>query len=46
VPVKKNFAEFKITPENLLPVGWMLGPTHFRIGQFVDVKGTSKGKGF
>ena len=46
VPPKKHFAEFRITKENLLPIGWMLGPSHFKIGQFVDVTGTSKGKGF
>ena len=26
---KKNLAEFKVTPENFLPVGYMLGPRHF-----------------
>jgi len=29
-----------------LPVGYCLGPRHFRIGQFVDVQATSIGKGF
>lgn len=46
LPPKKHLAEFKVTPENLLPVGYLLGPRHFQIGQFVDVIGTSKGKGF
>lgn len=46
VPLKRDFVEFKITPENVLPIGWMLGPSHFRIGQYVDVQGVSKGKGF
>lgn len=34
-----------MTPENFLPIGFMLGPRHFRLGQFVDVQATSKGKG-
>lgn len=38
--------EFPITPENLLPIGYMLGPRHFAMGQFVDVQAVSKGKGF
>ena len=46
VPAKKHLAEFKVTSENILPVGYMIGPSHFKIGNFVDVKGTSKGKGF
>lgn len=45
VPPKKFLREFKVSEENFLPVGWMLGPSHFKIGQFVDLKGTSKGKG-
>ena len=35
-----------VTPECFLPVGYMLGPKHFGIGQYVDVQSTSKGKGF
>ena len=34
-----------MSPENFLPVGYMLSPLHFKIGQRVDVKGVSKGKG-
>jgi large subunit ribosomal protein L3 len=45
VPPKKHVQEFKVSPENILPLGWMLGPSHFKIGQFVDVRGNSKGKG-
>ena len=45
VPPKKDIAEFKVSPEGFLPVGYMLGPRHFRVGQFVDVKSRSKGKG-
>jgi large subunit ribosomal protein L3 len=46
VPPKLNLAEFRISPENALPVGYMLGVRHFNIGQYVDVKAKSKGKGF
>ena len=45
LPPKKHFAEFKITAENFLPIGYCLGPRHFKIGQFVDVKSVSIGKG-
>ena len=46
LPAKRHFGEFKVTPENFLPIGYCLGPRHFKIGQYVDVKATSKGKGF
>lgn len=32
LPPKKHLAEFKVSPENLLPVGFMLSPAHFKIG--------------
>jgi large subunit ribosomal protein L3 len=37
IPPKTDLAEFPVTPENFLPVGYMLGPRHFKIGQYVDV---------
>jgi len=46
IPPKADFGEFVVTPENFLPLGYMLGPRHFRVGQLVDVKSVSKGKGF
>ena len=46
LPPKDFLAEFPVTPENFLPIGYCLGPRHFRIGQFVDVISTSKGKGY
>jgi len=46
LPPKEHLAEFKVTPENFLPIGYCLGPRHFKIGQFVDVQSTSIGKGF
>lgn len=46
VPPKLHLSEFKISPENKLPVGYMIGVRHFNVGQFVDVQSKSKGKGF
>lgn len=46
VEPKKKLAEFRVTPENLLDVGAELLPSHFVQGQFVDVVGTTIGKGF
>ena len=43
---KKKLAEFRVTPENLLEVGAELSAAHFIAGQFVDVTGTTIGKGF
>lgn len=45
LPPKRHLGEFQITSENYLPVGYCLGPRHFKLGQCVDVKATSKGKG-
>jgi len=46
VEPKKKVVEFRVTPENILEVGAEIGANHFIPGQFVDVTGTSKGKGF
>ena len=46
VPLKRKVAEFRVTPDALLPVGHELRASHFVAGQFVDVAGTSIGKGF
>ncbi len=46
VEPKAKLAEFRVTPENLLEVGAELSPEHFVVGQFVDVAGTSIGRGF
>lgn len=32
LPAKANLAEFAVTAENFLPVGYVLGPRHFKIG--------------
>jgi large subunit ribosomal protein L3 len=46
IPPKKDIQEFRVTPDCLLPVGYMLSVRHFVPGQLVDVFGTSKGKGW
>ncbi|KKA26096.1 hypothetical protein TD95_003538 [Thielaviopsis punctulata] len=44
---KKHLAEFRVRDERgLLPVGVQLQPSWFATGQYVDVRATSKGKGF
>jgi len=45
VPPKEIIAEFKVTEDALLPVGTEIPITHFVVGQYVDVRGRSKGKG-
>lgn len=46
VEPKKKMAEFRVSNENVLEVGAEIGAKHFIPGQFVDVTGTSIGKGF
>jgi len=46
VPAKRVLKEFRVTPENILPIGFQLSSRHFTPGQFVDVSGVSIGKGF
>ncbi len=46
VAPKKKVAEFRVSNENLPPIGAALSAKHFVPGQFVDVVGTSIGKGF
>ena len=43
---KRKLAEFRVSPENLIEVGAEITADHFQPGQFVDVTGTSQGKGF
>ena len=43
---KQKIIEFRISPENAVDVGATLSAAHFVSGQFVDVVGVSKGKGF
>ncbi len=46
VEPKRKVAEFRVAPENLIEVGEEITANHYFEGQFVDVSGTSIGKGF
>ncbi len=46
VEPKRKLAEFRVSKDNLLEVGAELSAAHFIAGQFVDVVGTTIGKGF
>lgn len=46
VEPKKKLAEFRVSNENILETGAELSANHFIPGQYVDVTGTSIGKGF
>jgi large subunit ribosomal protein L3 len=46
VEPKRKLQEFRVTPDMAMPVGAEVTADHFVAGQFVDVTGTSKGKGF
>jgi large subunit ribosomal protein L3 len=46
VEPKRRVSEFRVSDDNLLPVGAELTADHFVAGQSVDVTGTSIGKGF
>ncbi len=46
VAPKRKIAEFRVSAENLIDVGEEITADHYFEGQFVDVCGTSIGKGF
>jgi len=46
VAPKRKIAEFRVSPENLIEVGAEISADHYTAGQFVDIAGTSIGKGF
>src|SRR5258705_8112113 len=46
VEPKRKLAEFRVGEKELIPVGAEITADHFLVGQFVDVTGTSIGKGF
>ncbi|MBZ8117233.1 50S ribosomal protein L3 [Roseovarius sp. LXJ103] len=46
VEPKRKIAEFRVTPEAMINVGEEITANHYFEGQFVDVCGTSIGKGF
>ena len=46
VEPKRKLAEFRVSPENLIGIGEEITADHYFAGQFVDIAGTSIGKGF
>ncbi|MEM8869838.1 MAG: 50S ribosomal protein L3 [Pseudomonadota bacterium] len=46
VEPKRKLAEFRVSPENLINVGEEITADHYFEGQFVDIAGTTIGKGF
>ncbi len=46
VEPKRKLAEFRVDDDGLIPVGAEITADHFVVGQFVDVTGTSTGKGW
>jgi large subunit ribosomal protein L3 len=46
VAPKRKIAEFRVSAENLIDVGAEITADHYLAGQFVDIAGTSIGKGF
>jgi large subunit ribosomal protein L3 len=46
VEPKRFLAEFRVSPDAVVDVGSELGADHFVVGQFVDITGTTIGKGF
>ncbi|XP_043710425.1 50S ribosomal protein L3-2, mitochondrial-like [Telopea speciosissima] len=46
VPLKRKLREFPVTEDAILPVGTPITVRHFVPGQYVDVSGITRGKGF
>ncbi|MGD9921864.1 MAG: 50S ribosomal protein L3 [Pseudorhodoplanes sp.] len=46
VEPKHTIVEFRVSDDGMIPVGAEITADHFVIGQFVDVTGTTIGKGF
>ena len=46
VEPKRKIAEFRVSPDNLIDVGAEITADHYLAGQYVDIAGTSIGKGF
>ena len=46
VEPKRKLAEFRVDADALIPVGAEITADHFVVGQYVDVTGTSTGKGW
>lgn len=46
VEPKKKVCEFRVADDALLEVGQEIRANHYVAGQFIDIQGTTKGKGF
>ena len=46
VEPKRKLAEFRVSPDNLIGIGEEITADHYFAGQFVDIAGTTIGKGF
>jgi len=46
VDFKKSIVDFKVSKDALLEIGSDINADHYVVGQFIDVTGTSVGKGF
>lgn len=46
IPFKHDMREFRVSEDAVLPVGTNISAAHFVAGQYVDVQGITKGKGF
>lgn len=46
VPMKRKLKEFPVSEDALLPVGTPITVRHFYVGQYVDITGITRGKGF
>ncbi len=46
VEPKRELAEFRVTPENMIAVGAEITADHFIVGQLIDATGASIGHGF
>jgi len=46
VEPKRKLAEFRVDDASLIPIGAEITADHFLVGQYVDVTGTSTGKGW
>lgn len=46
VEPRAKLKEFRVSEDNMLAVGSEVTPSHYEIGQYVDVTGRSIGKGF
>lgn len=46
MPPKQFLAEFPVSEECLLPVGYMMSPRHYTPGMYIDVAGKTVGHGF